>query len=71
MIFLLSFYDQGLKIPPSIQFTREEFPALSSEELEKLQLHKPASLHEASQISGITPSSLMVLLNYITKKRYK
>lgn len=40
-------------LPPDLQYTREFFPSLSSEELEKLRKQRPATLHAASQVSII------------------
>ncbi len=39
-----------LPLPKNIEYTREFFPSLSAEELEKLRLHRPATLHAAGQI---------------------
>lgn len=58
-----------LSIPHDIVYNHEIFPSLSSEELEKLNRHKPTTLHEASQIQGVTPHSLVYLQNYISKGR--
>ncbi len=43
-------------------------PQLSNEEREKLKRARPTSLAAAARISGITPTSLIVLL-YRVKKR--
>jgi len=60
---------QGMKLPPGIQYIRENFATFSNEELEKLDSHRPNTLTEASQISGITPQSL-VYLHYYVKRKY-
>jgi tRNA uridine 5-carboxymethylaminomethyl modification enzyme len=63
---------QGLRIPPDIIYTHEYLPTFSLEELEKLQSIRPISFADASQISGITPNSLVMLYHHIknrTKKR--
>lgn len=52
-----------VKIPPN--FVYEGISGLSLEVIEKLSACKPATLFEASQISGITPASLDVLHLYI------
>lgn len=52
-----------VKIPDDFIF--EGIPGLSLEVIEKLNLFRPRSLFNASQISGITPASLDVLHLYI------
>ena len=37
-------------LPPELEYTRESFPSLSAEELEKLRKQRPATLHAASQV---------------------
>jgi len=61
---------QGLKLPTNLQYTHEALPTLSNEELEKLQTIRPTTLSEASQISGMTPQSL-VYLHYYVKRKYR
>ena len=56
-------------IPNDITFNHETFPSFSSEELEKLRLFRPSTLHEAGQIQGITPHTLVYLQNYLSKLR--
>ena len=58
---------QGLSLPPDIEYSRTQFPTMSNEELEKLNLVKPKTFAEASAISGMTPYSLVYLYHYIVK----
>ena len=58
-----------ISIPNDILYTHSIFPSFSSEELEKLSFHRPVTIHEASQIQGVTPHSLVYLQNYITKRK--
>jgi tRNA uridine 5-carboxymethylaminomethyl modification enzyme len=60
----------SLQLPADIVYSHEYFPAFSSEELEKLRTHRPATLHMASQIQGVTPHALIYLANYITRGRH-
>ena len=59
--------NQELEIPLSIEYEPEVFPCLSSEELEKLQYTRPRNFQEASQISGLTPHSLVYLYQQVRK----
>ena len=59
-----------LAIPTDIEYTHERFPAFSSEELEKLNRYQPRTLHEASQLQGLTPHALVYLHNYISRGKY-
>lgn len=61
--------NQNLRIPMDIEYTRANFPSLSAEEIQKLAQHRPATFHAASQISGVTPHSLVYLFNYVTKAK--
>ena len=42
---------------------------LTLEAAEKLNLFKPASVGQASRISGITPADIQVLLVYLEQRR--
>mmetsp|Transcript_28014 Transcript_28014/g.41366 ORF Transcript_28014/g.41366 Transcript_28014/m.41366 type:complete len:758 (-) Transcript_28014:25-2298(-) len=58
---------QGMRLPPTLVYAKEQLPTLSSEELEKLNLHRPGTLAEAAKISGITPQSLVYLHQHVHK----
>jgi tRNA uridine 5-carboxymethylaminomethyl modification enzyme len=62
---------QNTRIPVDILYTREAFPSFSGEEIEKLHRHRPQTFHEASQISGLTPQSLVYLYTHVTKRQRK
>ena len=58
----------GLKIPSSIDYyDLNKFQSFTNEDREKLHQYKPNTMGEASEISGVTPSSLMQLLLYVNK----
>lgn len=56
-------------LPPSLEYTRENFPSFSAEELEHLARERPVSLQAASQIQGLTPHALIYLHNRVTRNR--
>ena len=51
---------ESIQIPN--HFDYHKYTSLSAESREKLSHHKPATLHEASKISGVSASDLSVLL---------
>ena len=57
-------------LPTDIAYTKDTFPSFSSEELEKLRKHRPVTLHEASQIQGVTPHALIYLHSYVTRGKH-
>jgi tRNA uridine 5-carboxymethylaminomethyl modification enzyme len=59
---------QGLRIPPDVVYDHSNLPTLSIEELEKLSHMRPATFAEASQISGITPQSLVYLYHHVNRR---
>ena len=59
---------QGLRIPPDIEYTRETLPCLRMEELEKLNLIRPDTFAQASQISGLTPKAIISVYNYVQNR---
>jgi len=61
--------NQNMKIPFDIVYSQEQLPTFSSEELEKLNRYRPDTFHAASQISGITPNSLVYLYHHVIKRK--
>lgn len=57
----------GMIIPREVEYTQETFPALSGEELEKLRLHRPETLHHASLIEGMTSAGLVYLHHFVKR----
>jgi tRNA uridine 5-carboxymethylaminomethyl modification enzyme len=62
---------QGMRIPPDLIYKHEEFPTFSKEEIEKLSSVRPKTFAEASQISGVTPQSLVYLYHHVTRRNRK
>ena len=60
---------QGLRIPPDVVYS--DIPSLSNEELEKLNVARPNTFAEASQISGVTPQSLVYLYHHVRRRNRK
>lgn len=58
---------QGARIPPDIVYDHSILPAFSSEEIEKLNSFRPSTFAEASQISGLTPQSLVYLYHHVMR----
>ncbi|KAL7531313.1 hypothetical protein ACHAXR_003973 [Thalassiosira sp. AJA248-18] len=58
---------QGARIPPNIIYDHAVMPTFSKEEIEKLDQFRPATFAEASQISGLTPQSLVYLYHHVMK----
>eukprot|EP00934_Nitzschia_sp_Nitz4_P009196 Nitzschia sp. Nitz4//scaffold74_size92883//61203//63053//NITZ4_004829-RA/size92883-exonerate_protein2genome-gene-0.40-mRNA-1//1//CDS//3329557613//9186//frame0 len=59
---------QGIRIPPDLSYDHNLFPSFSKEELEKLERFRPSTFAEASQISGVTPQSLVFLYHQLRKR---
>lgn len=57
--------NQNIKIPANFDY--KTVRALSNEEVEKLEKTKPETLHQASRIPGITPTSILAILEKIKK----
>lgn len=60
---------EALRIPDDLDYA--EVRGLSVEIVEKLKKHKPASLGQASRISGVTPAALSLLWVVLSKARKK
>ena len=56
---------ENIKIPENFNYS--ELPSLSAEVREKLIKNNPISLGQASRISGITPTSISLLMIYLKK----
>lgn len=62
---------QGARIPPDLVYSNAALPTLSNEELEKLDRLRPTTFAEASQISGLTPQSLVYLFHHVRRRNRK
>jgi len=60
---------EHLKLPTGLDYM--EVKALSIEVRQKLNLHKPESLGQASRISGVTPAAISLLLVHLKKAGFK
>ncbi len=56
--------DEGLRIPREMSFS---LPGLSREMVEKLSFVRPASLGQASRISGVTPAAISILRMHLRR----
>jgi tRNA uridine 5-carboxymethylaminomethyl modification enzyme len=61
-------YEQ-LALPDDLDYA--QVTALSHEVRQKLNRHRPATLGQASRISGITPAAISLLLVHLKKGRFK
>ena len=57
--------NQNVRIPANFDY--KTVRALSNEEVEKLTQTKPETLHQASRIPGITPTSVLAILEKIKR----
>ena len=57
-----------LDFPLPLDLDYKEVRGLSAEAQQKLNLHKPENLGQASRISGITPATISLLLVFIKRK---
>ncbi|RVT52791.1 tRNA uridine-5-carboxymethylaminomethyl(34) synthesis enzyme MnmG [Rubrivivax albus] len=60
-------YEQ-LKLPAELDYAQVQ--ALSIEVRQKLAAHRPATLGQASRISGVTPAAISLLLIHLKKRRF-
>ncbi|BDV03797.1 MAG: tRNA uridine 5-carboxymethylaminomethyl modification protein GidA [Candidatus Hepatoplasma scabrum] len=58
---------QNLKIKENFDY--QKILNLSKEAKEKLINFKPSTIHQAKNISGISPSDIIILMNHINKKK--
>ncbi len=58
---------EELALPLDLDYAQVR--GLSSEVMQKLAAHRPASLGQASRISGVTPAAVSLLLVHLKKKR--
>ena len=57
------------RIPDTVDY--ERIPGFSKEVREKLKRVRPATIGQASRISGITPAAISLLLVAIEKRKYE
>ncbi len=60
---------ENMRVPEEFDFAL--VPALSFEVRQKLTHHRPATLGQASRISGVTPAAISLLLVHLKKRRSK
>ena len=60
---------EGLTLPEDLDY--EQVTALSFEVRQKLARHRPATLGQASRISGVTPAAISLLLVHLKKGRFR
>lgn len=60
---------EAMRLPVELDYA--QITALSFEARQKLSLHRPETLGQASRISGITPATISLLLIHLKKGRFK
>jgi len=60
---------ENLRLPDELDYAQVK--ALSFEVRQKLGRHRPATLGQASRISGVTPAAISLLLVHLKKGRFK
>lgn len=58
--------ERATRLPESLNY--EAVPGLSNEARQKLMAARPATIGDAGQIDGITPSALALLVSYVRKQ---
>ncbi len=58
-------YHEEMTLPPDINYSK--VLGLSMEVQQKLSLHKPSTLGQASRVSGVTPAAISLLLIHLKK----
>jgi tRNA uridine 5-carboxymethylaminomethyl modification enzyme len=56
-------------LPETLDYT--EVRGLSTEVSQKLAQHRPATIGQASRISGITPAAISLLLVHLKRHQYQ
>ena len=59
-------HNEDLVLPENIDY--EQILGLSHEVRQKLEFHRPATVGQASRVSGVTPAAISLLLVYLKKK---
>jgi tRNA uridine 5-carboxymethylaminomethyl modification enzyme len=59
--------NEALRLPDDLDYTKVR--GLASEVREKLSRHRPATLGQASRISGVTPAAISLLLVHLKKRK--
>jgi tRNA uridine 5-carboxymethylaminomethyl modification enzyme len=62
-------YYENLRLPTELDYA--DVTALSFEVRQKLAKHRPATLGQASRISGVTPAAISLLLVHLKKGRFQ
>ena len=60
---------EALQLPPELDYA--QVTALSFEVRQTLTRHRPATLGQASRMSGVTPAAISLLLVHLKKSRFK
>ena len=60
---------EALSLPPELDYA--QVPALSFEVRQTLNKLRPATLGQASRMSGVTPAAISLLLVHLKKRRFK
>jgi tRNA uridine 5-carboxymethylaminomethyl modification enzyme len=58
--------DEALALPSDLDYAA--IGSLSNEVRQKLEIHRPGTLGQASRISGVTPAALVALLKYVRRQ---